>query len=150
MTYLHRFPGAMVAGLLLCLMAGLVHAIDNPDAPDYLTDFENRERPYRMAAESATTTTEIGQAWGAYEAFLDTELNAAYTQLMKMLDDRERMILRESQRKWLSYRDAEFDFIRDNWSREHFGSSAVLSRGAYRTDILRTRVRQLYAYLMNY
>lgn len=150
MRYLHRFTGAIAAGLLLCLMAGPLHAVDNPDAPDYLTDFETRERPYRAAAESATTTAEIGRAWGAYETFLDAELNSAYSKLMKVLGDQERMILRESQRKWLDYRDAELDFIRQNWNREHFGSSAALSRGAYRTDILRARVRQLYAYLMNY
>jgi uncharacterized protein YecT (DUF1311 family) len=139
----------LITGLLL-LAVSPAFALDNPDAPNHLTAFASREAPYLERANRASTTADMREAWADYEAFLDQELNVAYSGLMGRLGDRERMILRESQRKWLTYRDAEFDLIRENWSRERFGSSAVLSRGQYRTAIVRARVLQLYGYLMNY
>jgi GH24 family phage-related lysozyme (muramidase) len=43
-----------------------------------------------------------------------------------------------------------FEFIGTNWRTENFGSSAVISRGAYRTTLIKDRVILLLHYLKNY
>ena len=128
-----------------------VHAIDNPDAPDYIGEFQNRAQVYERAIQQAAQTTlDYVEAYAAYERFLDQELNNAYGQLMTHLDKALRQALRNSQRKWLEYRDAEFDFIAANWMPENFGSSSAISRGDYRTTLIRDRVMLLLNYLQNY
>lgn len=56
----------------------------------------------------------------------------------------------QSQRQWRRYRDAEFRFIDRNWTQTQFGTSAALSRGAYRTAIVKERITELIQYLKNY
>ncbi len=41
----------------------------------------------------------------------DKRLNQVYRKLMIKLSPKQRKLLRESQRKWLQYRDREFKFI---------------------------------------
>lgn len=137
--------------LLLALAGGCALALDNPDAPDRVAAFEAREAPHRRAVEQGADTTEAYRtAYADYEAFLDTELNRAYQALMAELDEPGQARLRTAQRAWIEYRDAAFAFIDRNWRRETFGSSSVISRGDYRTRIIRDRVMTLLRYLGNY
>ena len=48
----------------------------------------------------------------AFDAFgeADKKMNAAYQQLLGILDDTGKRTLRESQRKWLAWRDAQAEF----------------------------------------
>lgn len=136
--------------LLLCYSFS-THALDNPDAPDHAGDFLNRAQAYEQdIQQTAHTTQGYLTAYAAYENFLDQELNAAYRQLMAHLGGEAQHALKNSQLKWLGYRDREFDFIARNWTTEKFGSSAVISRGDYRTRLLKDRVMLLLQYLRNY
>lgn len=140
--------GALIASLII---TNPCPAIDNPDAPNHVAEFENRAAPYEARiTEQGGTTAEVRDALAEYERFLDRELNAAYKSLMKQLEEPLKTSLRHSQRQWIAYRDVEFQFIEETWTRAAFGSSAVLSRGQYRAAIIKARVRQLYAYLMNF
>ena len=126
-------------------------AIDNPDAPDYVAEFMKRSEAHESAiTQEARTTQDYISAYAAYECFLDEELNKAYRSLMDQLDDKARQRLIQSQRNWSKYRDSEFEFIRTNWRTENFGSSSVISRGAYRTTLIKDRVILLLQYLKNY
>ncbi|GJL74720.1 lysozyme inhibitor LprI family protein [Nitrosomonas sp.] len=129
-----------------------VHAIDNPDAPDYIDAFQNRAQVYELNIRQAAahTTQDYIAAYAAYEDFLDQELNSAYKQLMVQLSEEAQYALRSSQRKWLSYRNQEFDFIARNWTTAQFGSSSAISRGEYRTALIKNRVILLLQYLKNY
>ena len=128
-----------------------VRALDNPDAPDYVGDFMNRAQVYELNIQrTAHTTQGYLTAYAAYENFLDQELNNAYTQLMTHLNDKTQQTLRDSQRKWLKYRNAEFSFITHNWTTKNFGSASVISRGDYRTKLIKDRVVTLFQYLKNY
>lgn len=140
----------LVIGLLWAFMSSCL-ALDNPDAPDYVAEFKARAQVYESKIHGqAGTTLEYVDAYGAYEAFLDKELNQAYQALMGKLDRNRQKQLRQAQRAWLKYRQAELDFIAVNWTRQEFGSSAALSRGGYRTALLKDRVIALLHYLKNY
>ncbi len=126
-------------------------AIDNPDAPDYVADFQQQAQIFATAIQkNASTTQDYLKSYTDYEQFLGKELNTAYKALMAKLDTERQNKLKQSQRDWLKYRTAEFTFIADNWTSNKFGRSSVLSRGAYRTTIMRDRVVLLLNYLKNY
>ncbi|MBI3560945.1 MAG: DUF1311 domain-containing protein [Gammaproteobacteria bacterium] len=137
--------------LLLLGVAIPCRAIDNPDAPDYVAEFQQRAQEFEVAIhQQAKTTQESLKAYANYELFLDKELNNAYQALLPKLAPDLQKKIKQSQRDWVKYRDAEFEFIAENWTPQHFGSSAVLSRGGYRTTIINNRVMQLLYYLKNY
>jgi uncharacterized protein YecT (DUF1311 family) len=123
-------------------------AIDNPDAPDYIADFEARVAKHeKYIFEEAATTADMVECYVAYEADLDAELNNAYRLLMSNVEAAEQELLKASQRQWIQYRDKEFSFIGEKWNAERFGSSSAMSAGSYRTTIIKSRVLQLVSYL---
>jgi uncharacterized protein YecT (DUF1311 family) len=126
-------------------------AIDNPDAPDYLGEFETRTAPIELSIiNNSQTTLDYVEGYKKLESSLDKELNSAYQQLMAKLELEQKEMLKKSQRQWITFRDKEFSFIGNNWSRQNFGSSSAISVGAYRTQLIRNRTRQLLTYLKNY
>jgi uncharacterized protein YecT (DUF1311 family) len=146
-TRLLRFTALMVIGLAAAPSFG----IDNPDAPDLMVEFQQRAAVYEARISTdAGTTNEIVEAYTAYQRFLDAELTKTYTALAQKLDPAPRTMLMQSQRRWLAYRDADFRFIDGNWTQGQFGTSAALSRGAYRCSIVKERVAALIQYLKNY
>ncbi len=151
----HRLPGIFINFVLTVFFIcyGIsVYAIDNPDAPDYIDAFRNRAQAYELNIRQAAghTTQDYIAAYAAYEDFLVQELDSAYKQLMAQLSEESQRALRNSQRTWLSYRDQEFDFVARNWTAAQFGSSSVISRGEYRTALIKNRVILLLQYLRNY
>jgi uncharacterized protein YecT (DUF1311 family) len=132
------------------ILTTLAYAIDNPDAPDYLGEFKSRERIYLEKINNPKNTNRAYLiAYDNYLIFLDKELNAVYRLLMSKLSEVHQGGLKNSQKKWIVFRDAEFELINNYWTRNNFGSSAVISRGAYRSSIVRNRVIQLLQYASN-
>ena len=145
-----HFYSFMLIGFFMCFSVS-VPALDNPDAPDHVDDFMNRTQVYELDIQRTTHTTQSYiTAYTAYEKFLDDELNNAYKQLMAHLNNEAQQVLRDSQRQWLKYRNAEFNFLAHNWTTKNFGSASVLSRGDYRTKLIKNRVVILLHYLQNY
>ena len=141
--------------LSLCVVWSLdpltAYAIDNPDAPDYIGDFNTRSQPFIDAVNDPKNNARKYQlAYSAYENFLDKELSRAYQLLLGKLSPPQKQELINTQRHWVKFRDAEFTFIIDNWTNVNFGSSAAMSRGAYRCTIIKDRVTQLLYYAKNY
>ena len=140
-----------IATALVFAAAPICHAIDNPDAPDWVADFEARSAQFdHIIYQQAQNQIEINQAYARYSEFLDQSLNQAYTRLSEQLDQDNKQALKHSQRLWLQFRDAEFDFINHNWTPANFGSSSALSRNAYRVKVVKSRVLELLHYLKNY
>lgn len=136
---------------VVCFLTTLTHAIDNPEAPDYIGEFKSREKVFIDKIDNPKNTNQdYLVAYNDYLIFLDKELNAAYNSLIPKLQKKQQEELKNSQKKWLKFRDAEFEFIINNWTRNNFGSSAWISRGGYRTAIVRERVMHLLYYLLNY
>lgn len=135
----------LVKGFLLLLFCSKTIAIDNPDAPDLLTPFLAREQKYVEAVDESAGYGVYKNSVAVinYYEFLDKELNAVYNHLIFVLPDESKTKLRQSQIKWIAYRDAEFIYIENTWTRERFGSSAVGAAGMHRAAIVRARVMQL-------
>ena len=140
-------------GLLISfsLVINSAFAIDNPDAPDLIGGFETREQVFLKAINNPRN----GQrdyliAYDYYQKFLDNELNKAYDFIKSRLPTDRQQELNSSQRSWIEFRDAEFKLIKNTWTRQNFGSSAGISRGSYRSTIIKNRVLQLLHYARNY
>ncbi len=132
---------------LLCLLATArqAWAVDNPDLPDPVAAFDARDQAVqqRLAQANATQTA---AAWAEQARFLDAELNAAYQGLLARLSGTARQRLVQGQRQWLKFRDAETQFIAQQWTPQEFGSSSALTRAQLRASLVRQRVQSLLAY----
>jgi uncharacterized protein YecT (DUF1311 family) len=137
--------------LLTFIFSNNTWALDNPDAPDYVAEFEARMAPLQaFVQEKAATTADYSEGYKALEEALDKELNSAYQTLMQKLPEPSKEALRASQKQWIKYRDTEFEFIAKNFNKEDFGSSYVVSVGSYRSSIIEARTKDLLWYLKNY
>lgn len=143
-------PGVilLLAGLLAMTM---VSAIDNPDAPDQVAQFEARIQKLAQAVDRPELTNRgILVAYDDYQILLDRELNKVYHLLRSKLPKAQQSELKKSQMNWLKFRDAEYELIQNNWTSNNFGRSAGRSRGDYRSTIVKDRIIQLLHYLQNY
>lgn len=137
--------------LLTLIFSNYAWALDNPDAPDYIAEFEARIAPlHAFIRDKAETTPDYSDGYTTLENALDKELNSAYQNLMKVLPEPSKAELRASQKQWVKYRDAEFKFIAKNFNRDDFGSSYVISVGSYRSSLIESRIKELLWYLKNY
>ena len=137
--------------ITISLLTSAARAIDNPDAPNFIGQFEAREKVLLKALNRPDRgSREQLLAYDNYQKFLDEELNKAYQLIKSKLPTDRQQELTASQRNWLAFRDAEFEFINNNWNRQNFGSSAGISRGDYRSTVIRNRVMQLLQYARNY
>ena len=135
----------------LLLQVAVCFALDNPDAGDYISVFQERSEEFeRIIYKLAKNQEDIISTYIRYSEFLDQELNRSYIALNNLLDENSRHALQKSQRLWIQFRDAEYDFIDKNWIPANFGSSSSVSRSAYRNSILKNRVLELLYYLQNY
>ena len=125
-------------------------AIDNPDAPNRVAEFEKRALPFEKALSATDGGSASARAGQAYARFLDAELNAAYGGLLSKLDNSTRSALVESQRQWLRFRNAEAQFIGRHWTRERSGTSSSLSVAGYSNAVVKDRVLQLLRYTSEY
>mgnify|MGYP001772491557 CR=1 FL=1 len=80
----------------------------------------------------------------AYDMW-DKELNKVYQELMKKLSPEERKLLRESQRQWLKFRDAEFKVIDKIY--DFPGGFYTTQRIGSKIRIIRERALRLKEYL---
>lgn len=96
-----------------------------------------------IAADS-TTAGMINCTNQAYSLW-DEELNLKYTNLMSSLSPAEKQALRNSQRQWIAFRDAEFKAIDALYNRLD-GTMYLPMRVADRLEIVKARVLQLSGY----
>ena len=137
--------------IILSLVVSSACAIDNPDAPAFIKALQENEKPYLLAINNpGNGSRDYLIAYNKYEKFLDGEMNKAYQLVISKLPEQQQKELKEAQRNWLKFRDAEFELISNNWTRDNFGSSSGISRGDYRCTIVRNRVVQLFNYASNY
>lgn len=141
----------LILSFILNLSPLLAYGLDNPNSPDLIGQFSEREKPFITNIEKPTNgTRDTIRAYHKYKLFLDKELNQAYSLLLTKLPLKHQEELKASQRHWIKFRDAEFELINSNWTRSNFGSSFVISRGGYSSAIIRNRFIQLLDYAKNY
>lgn len=140
---------------LIIILAGFIwsvsFALDNPDSPDLTSEFEKLSTIHDKAVDApGLSNLALISAYHNYQLFLDKELNKAYKRLKVELPKAQQQELEKSQKNWIKFRDAEFEFITNNWTHSNFGSSIYLSRGLYKNEIIKNRILQLLSYAQNY
>lgn len=126
------------------------HAVDNPDAPNRLAEFETRALAFEQSLAATDGGSAAARAGQRYEQFLDSELNAAYRALLAQLRGPAREALIRSQRQWIQFRDLELKFIDAHWTPEKNGTSYSLSVAQYRATLVKGRIAQLLRYSAEY
>jgi uncharacterized protein YecT (DUF1311 family) len=146
---LHSRCAAQSVALALCLALSSSPgwSIDNPERPDELAIFVQRDEAAQAAVLTAETTSASLAAGRRYQVFLESELSGALRRLSAELSPEEQRRLVAAHRRWLKFREQENHFIDLAWSPSAFGSSAGLSRQAHRAALTRDRIRSLLAYM---
>ncbi len=93
-----------------------------------------------LDCENATTTVEINECAYADYQKADEELNATYQALREQLNETGKFLLRDAQRTWISFRDAECQRITDPY---RDGSYQRVAYNACLTDQTLKRSQQL-------
>ena len=75
----------------------------------------------------------------------EKELNTTYVNLMSALPPAEKQALRQAQRQWIAFRDAEFNAI-DALYQGKDGTMYLVMRASDRLELVKTRVLQLMSY----
>jgi uncharacterized protein YecT (DUF1311 family) len=63
----------------------------------------------------AQSQAEMNMCWGKEYKAADARLNEAYRQFMTKLNDEEKAQLKKAQLAWITYRDANCDFVADQY-----------------------------------
>lgn len=103
------------------------------------------DRYLETCIEKDSTTAGIGNCVNKAYSMWDKELNLAYATLMSSLAPTEQQTLRNAQRKWISYRDAEFKVMAAIYT--NGGTVYITMRQLDALDLLKSRVLQLQGYL---
>lgn len=81
----------------------------------------------------------------SYEQW-DNELNQQYAALMAVISAGDQQVLREAQRQWLAFRDAEFKAI-DAFYSSKDGTMYLPMRAGDRLELVKARALKLAAYV---
>ena len=128
-----------------------VYALDNPEAKDYVSQFKKESQIYEAKIESSNKNVDLQNIYNQYIHFLEKELLKGGKQMLNNLSDAQsKQIFIKSENRWEDYKNQEFEFIDTLFSRNTVGSSYIISRGAAKVSILKTRVIQLYRYLKHF
>lgn len=126
-----------VVGIAGLLVSAWTFAQDNPD-PLEMAD--------KACMDNASSTASMSECADASYKRWDQELNRVYGALRGKLDVSAQAALKESQRQWLAYRDAETRTIGAVYHMMQ-GTMYVPMRASDAAAIVKARVKQLRGYL---
>ncbi len=132
--------------VLISIFCSELSSVDNPGAPDLVGALEVRAQPFEKQTEQVSGGAAASTAFGKFETFLDTELNKVHRALIRSLPKPEQEKLKNAQRHWIQFRDAEFDFMKSRWTSQTSGSSWTLHIGSGRTGFIKRRAIELTRY----
>lgn len=89
---------------------------------------------------NAQNQAEMNDCAGKEYKAADLALNQVYRQLLSMLDDQEKSELKEAQTAWLKYRDANCDFVADQYKG---GTILPMIHGLCLAEMTRNRTTEL-------
>jgi uncharacterized protein YecT (DUF1311 family) len=88
----------------------------------------------------AQSQADMNDCWGRQFKASDAVLNQVYRQLVAMLNDEERSQLKEAETSWLKYRDANCDFVADQYKG---GTIRPMAYAICLNDMTRNRTAEL-------
>ncbi|MDY7802009.1 lysozyme inhibitor LprI family protein [Burkholderia stagnalis] len=96
------------------------------------------------APAGQTTSGMIACSHQAYVAY-DKRMNEVYQRVMRSADPQTRELIRQAQRQWLAYRDAQRKADNGPWRADR-GSIASVDIEALNVDAIRARIQELDYY----
>ena len=90
----------------------------------------------------AQTQAEMTICWGNQYKAADAKLNQVYRQFTAKLDDEEKTQLKTAQTAWLKYRDANCEFVADQYKG---GTMRPMIAAICLTDVTDNRTKELTA-----
>ena len=92
------------------------------------------------------STASVRNCYGMALKKMDARLNQVYKTLMGALSEEQKIVLRDAQRKWLAFREAELA-LSAAVDPNSGGTLALINADACAYELLKDRVRALEAYL---
>ena len=99
---------------------------------------QNQEKKDPCAA--AQSQAEMSMCWGKEYKAADTRLNEAFRQFMTKLNDEEKAQLKKAQLAWITYRDANCEFVADQYKG---GTMRPMIAAMCLADVTNARVNEL-------
>jgi uncharacterized protein YecT (DUF1311 family) len=90
--------------------------------------------------EDAQTQTDMNICWGNEYKKADAKLNQTYQQLAAMLDADEKVQLKNAENAWIKYRDANCEFVADQYKG---GSIRPMIAAICLADVTNSRATEL-------
>jgi uncharacterized protein YecT (DUF1311 family) len=98
------------------------------------------QKPKPKPCEDAQTQADMNICWGNEYKKADAALNKTYQQLAAKLDDDEKTQLKNAENAWLKYRDANCEFVADQYKG---GSIRPMIEAMCRADVTSNRTTEL-------
>lgn len=107
------------------------------------------EKRREMKMDINWSTAGMNNATYEAEKEYDHLLNKYYQKLMRRLDKEDKLILRDAQRDWITFRDSEHEVIRMLTKTKYSGGGTIQTTisAAHYLEFTRSRVVELYRYL---
>ena len=99
---------------------------------------QNQEKKDPCA--DAQSQAEMNMCWGKEYKAADAKMNKTYQDFMSKLDESEKMQLKNAQLAWLKYRDANCDFVADQYKG---GTMRPMIAAICLADVTNARVNEL-------
>ena len=116
---------ATISGLLLLILCATILS-------------QNQEKKDPCA--DAQSQAEMNMCWGKEYKAADAKMNKTYQDFMSKLDESEKMQLKNAQLAWLKYRDANCDFVADQYKG---GTMRPMIAAICLADVTNARVNEL-------
>lgn len=116
----------MICSLVVLMAFAAVFAQDQPKDP----------------CAEAQTQTDMNICWGNRYKAADAKLNAAYREFTAKLDQAEAAQLKAAQLAWLKFRDANCEFVADQYKG---GTMRPMIAGICLTEVTNARTAELKA-----
>ena len=114
-----------ISGLLLLILCATILS-------------QNQEKKDPCA--DAQSQAEMNMCWGKEYKAADAKMNKTYQEFMSKLDESEKMQLKNAQLAWLKYRDANCDFVADQYKG---GTMRPMIAAICLADVTNARVNEL-------
>src|ERR1041384_7648352 len=100
------------------------------------------EQQKKDPCADAQSQAEMNMCWGKEYKAADAKLNKTYQDLMSKLDESEKVQLKNAQLAWLKYRDANCEFVADQYKG---GTMRPMIAAICLADVTDNRTKELTA-----
>jgi len=124
--------------VILALLVAWPVAADDRSDPDPIA----LQADKCLSSDNGASTAGMAECYYREYVAYDTHMNEVYQKVLRSTDPKSRELIREAQRRWLAYREAERAAHLGPW-RENAGMDQGPLIEALHVDAIRSRIREL-------